>query len=391
MELKLIEETSVEETAHIETASRKVTVIKVIGAGGGGSNAVNRMIEAGVADVEFIAANTDLQVLSQSKAKIKIPLGSKITKGLGAGGKPEIGEKAAIEDRENIAKYISGADMVFVTAGMGGGTGTGSAPIIAEVAKECGALTVAVVTKPFLFEGPIKMRLAMEGIEKLKKAVDVLITIPNQNIFKIADKNLSAIEAFRIADDVLRQGVQGISDLITKPGIINIDFADVKTVMENQGYAVMGIGKADGDNRAIDAAERAVKNPLLEDATIDGAEKILVNITASSNYTMHEFNETLSYISGKVSPDAFLIYGLVTDESLGDEVHVTVVATGGKGDQNTARAASTGLDTLKPNNSFITTKEWDKILQAKDKTSFLQSRNDEEILEVPTYLRRTGD
>lgn len=391
MELKLIEETSVEETAHNEGAAKKVTVIKVIGAGGGGSNAVNRMIEAGVRDVDFIAANTDLQVLSQSKAKIKIPLGTKITKGLGAGGKPEIGEKAAIENREDIAKYISGADMVFVTAGMGGGTGTGSAPIIAEVAKECGALTVAVVTKPFLFEGPIKMRLAMEGIEKLKKAVDVLITIPNQNIFKIADKNLSAIDAFRIADDVLRQGVQGISDLITKPGIINIDFADVKTVMENQGYAVMGIGKADGDNRAIEAAERAVKNPLLEDVTIDGAEKILVNITASSNYTMHEFNETLSYIFGKVSPDALLIYGLVTDESLGDEVHVTVVATGGRDEQSNVRATASSIDTLKPNNSFITTKEWDKILQAKDKTSFLQSRNNEEILEVPTYLRRTGD
>ncbi|HON88742.1 MAG TPA: cell division protein FtsZ [Spirochaetia bacterium] len=391
MELKLIEETSVEETAHIEGAAKKVTVIKVIGAGGGGSNAVNRMIEAGVRDVDFIAANTDLQVLSQSKAKIKIPLGTKITKGLGAGGKPEIGEKAAIENREDIAKYISGADMVFVTAGMGGGTGTGSAPIIAEVAKECGALTVAVVTKPFLFEGPIKMRLAMEGIEKLKKAVDVLITIPNQNIFKIADKNLSAIDAFRIADDVLRQGVQGISDLITKPGIINIDFADVKTVMENQGYAVMGIGKADGDNRAIEAAERAVKNPLLEDVTIDGAEKILVNITASSNYTMHEFNETLSYIFGKVSPDALLIYGLVTDESLGDEVHVTVVATGGRDEQSNVRATASSIDTLKPNNSFITTKEWDKILQSKDKTSFLQSRNNEEILEVPTYLRRTGD
>jgi len=235
------------------------------------------------------------------------------------------------------------------------------------------------------------MRLAMEGIEKLKKAVDVLITIPNQNIFKIADKNLSAIDAFRIADDVLRQGVQGISDLITKPGIINIDFADVKTVMENQGYAVMGIGKADGDNRAIEAAERAVKNPLLEDVTIDGAEKILVNITASSNYTMHEFNETLSYIFGKVSPDALLIYGLVTDESLGDEVHVTVVATGGRDEQSNVRATASSIDTLKPNNSFITTKEWDKILQSKDKTSFLQSRNNEEILEVPTYLRRTGD
>ena len=391
MELKLIEETSVEETAHIESTSKKITVIKVIGAGGAGSNAVNCMIEAGVSDVEFIAANTDLQVLSHSKAKIKIPLGTKITKGLGAGGKPEIGEKAAIEDRENIAKYISGADMVFVTAGMGGGTGTGSAPIIAEVAKECGALTVAVVTKPFLFEGPIKMRLALEGIEKLKKAVDVLITIPNQNIFKIVDKNLSAIEAFHVADDVLRQGVQGISDLITKPGFINIDFADVKTVMENQGYAVMGIGKADGDNRAIDAAERAIKNPLLEDVTIDGSEKILVNITASSSYSMHEFNETMSYIYGKVSPNAFLIYGLVTDESMGDEVHITVVATGGKGEQNIARATIAAHDTLKPNNSYITTKEWDRILQTKDKTSFLQSRNDEEILEVPTYLRRTGD
>lgn len=394
MELKLIEETQAEDAVTTEAEQKKITVIKVIGAGGGGSNAVDRMIEAGLTDVDLIAANTDLQVLNKSKAKLRIPLGTKITKGLGAGGKPEIGEKAALEDRETIAKYLAGADMVFVTAGMGGGTGTGSAPIIAEVAKECGALTVAVVTKPFVFEGPIKMRLALEGIEKLKKAVDVLITIPNQNIFKIADKNLSAIEAFRIADDVLKQGVQGISELITKSGSINIDFADVKTVMENQGYAVMGIGKADGDNRAIDAAERAIKNPLLEDVTIEGAEKILVNISASSNYTMHELNETLSYIYSKVSPNAFLIYGLITDESLGDEVHITVVATGGKGEQNASRDTS-ALETIKPINNVISTKDWETIFQSKGNSSasaaYLKSRNEEELLEVPTYLRRTGD
>ena len=396
MELKLIDESLTEDVVSSEPEKKKNTIIKVIGAGGGGSNAVDRMIEAGLSDVDFIAVNTDLQVLDKSKAKVKIPLGTKITKGLGAGGKPEIGEKAALEDRETIAKHLSGADMVFVTAGMGGGTGTGSAPVIAEIAKECGALTVAVVTKPFGFEGPIKMRLALEGIEKLKKAVDVLITIPNQNIFKIADKNLSAIEAFRIADDVLRQGVQGISELITKPGTINIDFADVKTVMENQGYAVMGIGKADGDNRAIDAAERAIKNPLLEDATIEGAEKILVNITASSNYTMHELNETLSYIYGKVSPNAFLIYGFIIDESLGDEVHVTVVATGGKSEKNLLKDTSSSLEVgTKPFSDIISSKDWDTILQPKGITnsnsSYLKSRNEEELLEVPTFLRRTGD
>ena len=254
------------------------TVIKVIGAGGGGSNAVNRMIEEGLQHVEFIVANTDKQALSKSVAENKIVIGSKLTNGLGAGGKPEIGEKAAIEDSEAIANILKGADMVFVTAGMGGGTGTGAAPVIAKIAKEQGALTVGVVTKPFDFEGNTKKRLAEEGIRKLHENVDTLIVIPNQYLLKIVDKKTSISQAFKLADDVLRQGVQGISDLITHPGEVNIDFADVKTTMEGKGDAILGIGIGEGENRAVDAALKAIDNPLLEDSHIDGAKNILVNI-----------------------------------------------------------------------------------------------------------------
>ncbi len=255
------------------------TVIKVIGAGGGGSNAVNRMIEGGLQNVQFIAANTDLQALNQSKAPVKISIGSRLTGGLGAGGRPDVGEKAAMEDRDQIMNALKGADMVFVTAGMGGGTGTGAAPVIAQVARELGALTVGVVTKPFDFEGRTKMRLAEDGIAKMREAVDTLIVIPNQYLMKLVDDKTPIKKAFLMADDVLRQGVQGISDLITVPGLINIDFADVKTTMHEQGDALMGIGEATGSNRAEEAALKAVKNPLLEGSNIEGAKNVLVSIT----------------------------------------------------------------------------------------------------------------
>jgi cell division protein FtsZ len=296
------------------------TVIKVIGAGGGGSNAVNRMIACGVKGVEFIATNTDLQALDKSDAPIKLPLGSKLTGGLGAGGNPEIGAQAADEDKEILKNVLKGADMVFITAGMGGGTGTGSAPVIARIARELGALTVAVVTKPFGFEQRRKMALAEEGIDKLYKEVDTLITIPNENLMKIVEKNTPIREAFLMADDVLRMGVQGISDLITQHGDINIDFADVKAVMRNQGEALMGIGKGRGDNRAIDAATSAINNPLLEDANIDGAKGLLVNVSGGSSLTLSEYKEVMEIIAENIDPDATVIPGTTIDDSMEDDI-----------------------------------------------------------------------
>ena len=304
------------------------TIIKVIGCGGGGSNAVARMIEVGVEGVEFIAANTDLQALESSIAPTKIPLGKQVTNGLGAGGKPEIGEQAAEEDKETIQNVLKGADMVFVTAGMGGGTGTGSAPVIARIAKQLGALTVAVVTKPFRFERRRKMELAEAGIEKLREHVDTLITIPNENLLKLVDRNTPIKEAFLKADDVLRMGVQGISDLITQKGDINIDFADVRTVMQGQGDALMGIGTGSGDNRAVDAATMAIENPMLEDISIEGANGLLVNVMGGVNFPLIEFQEIMDIISSRVDESAMVIAGQGTDESLGDQVVVTVIATG---------------------------------------------------------------
>lgn len=304
------------------------TVIKVIGCGGGGSNAVARMIQVGIQGVDFIAANTDLQALDSSPAKTKVPLGKQVTGGLGAGGKPEVGEQAAEEDRETLQNVLKGADMVFVTAGMGGGTGTGSAPVIARIAKELGCLTVAVVTRPFSFERQRKMELAEAGIDKLRNHVDTLITIPNENILRLVDRNTPIREAFLKADDVLRMGVQGISDLITNHGEINIDFADVRTVMEGQGDALMGIGEGRGDNRSIDAATMAIENPLLDEANIEGAKGLLVNVTGGSDFSMMEYKEIMDIISSRVDPSATVIAGLDTDEIFGDEVKVTVVATG---------------------------------------------------------------
>lgn len=305
----------------------RFAAIKVIGVGGGGNNAVNRMIAAGLNGVEFISVNTDAQALMHSQAPVRIQIGEKLTKGLGAGANPEIGEKAAQESREEIIKALRGADMVFVTAGMGGGTGTGAAPIVAECAKEVGALTVGVVTKPFSFEGRRRQGQAELGTSKLKEKVDTLITIPNDRLLQVADKRTSMIDAFRIADDVLRQGVQGISDLIAVPGLINLDFADVKTIMTDTGSALMGIGYGSGDNRAVTAAEAAIKSPLLE-TSIEGAKGVLLNITGGSSLGLLEVNEAAAIISDAVDPQANIIFGAVIDETFQDEVRVTVIATG---------------------------------------------------------------
>jgi cell division protein FtsZ len=311
----------------IDVAMEQFANIKVIGIGGGGNNAVNRMIEAGLKGVEFIAVNTDAQALFLSKADKKIQIGEKLTKGLGAGANPEIGKKAAEESRTEIEEALKGADMIFITAGMGGGTGTGAAPVVAEISKNLGILTVGVVTKPFSFEGKKRMAHAEMGIANLKNCVDTLITIPNDRLLTIAEKKTSIIEAFRIADDVLRQGVQGISDLIAVPGLINLDFADVRTIMMDTGLAHMGIGRGSGENRAIEAAKQAVSSPLLE-TSIEGAKGVLLNITGSSNLGLLEVNEAAEFIASAADPDANIIFGAVIDEKLQDEIRITVIATG---------------------------------------------------------------
>ncbi|MDR3710036.1 MAG: cell division protein FtsZ [Capsulimonadaceae bacterium] len=305
--------------------------IKVIGVGGGGSNAVNRMIDAGLRGVEFIAMNTDIQVLDVSAADYKLQLGENLTRGLGAGGNPEVGRAAAEESKSDIKKAIEGADMVFITAGMGGGTGTGAAPVIADISKELGALTVAVVTKPFKFEGPRRARLAEEGVDNLRDKVDTVIVIPNDRLQGVVDKRATLVEAFKEADDVLRQGVQGISDIITIPGIINVDFADIKSIMTNAGSALMGIGVAAGDHRAIDAAQAAIASPLLE-TTIEGARAALINITGGPDLTLAEVHEATELIAQATdADDANIIFGIVQDPSMESEVRITVLATGFSG------------------------------------------------------------
>lgn len=301
--------------------------IKVVGVGGGGNNAVNRMITAGLKGVDFVSVNTDAQALNLSRAGEKVQIGMKLTKGLGAGANPEVGAKAAEESRDELLETLKGVDMVFVTAGMGGGTGTGAAPIVAEVAKELGALTVGVVTRPFTFEGRKRAMQAEKGIAELKSKVDTLITIPNDRLLQVVDKNTTIHEAFRIADDVLRQGVQGISDLIAVPGLINLDFADVKTIMKNTGSALMGIGQSNGENRAVDAARKAISSPLLE-TSIEGAKGVLLNITGGQNLTLFEVNEASEIIAEAADPEANIIFGAVIDETMKEEVRVTVIATG---------------------------------------------------------------
>ncbi len=330
---------------QFDTENTNPAQIKVIGVGGGGNNAVNRMIEAEVKSVEFIAVNTDKQDLTLSAASQKIQIGEKITKGLGAGAQPEIGKKAAEESREEIAQAIKGADMVFVTAGMGGGTGTGAAPIVAEVAKEMGVLTVGIVTKPFWFEGKVRQRNSDEGIKNLMGAVDTLVVIPNDKLLEIAENRTPLMESFRMADDILRQGVQGISDLISRPGLISLDFADIKTIMKDTGFAHMGIGSATGENRAEEAAKKAIHSPLLE-TTIEGAKGVILNVTGGSDLGILEVKTAAELVEEAADSDANIIIGAIVDESLGDEIQVTVIATGFKGNAPTANADATSFDSF---------------------------------------------
>lgn len=312
---------------QFEEPTERLANIKVIGVGGGGNNAVNRMIDAGVRGVTFISVNTDKQALYTSKAEIKFQIGEKLTNGLGAGSKPEIGEKAAEENKQDIADLVEGADMVFITAGMGGGTGTGAAPYIAGVAKSMGILTVAVVTKPFMFEGRNRMKNADSGLKKLKENIDTLVVIPNDKLLEISDKKTTMLEAFALADDVLRQGIQGISDLIAIPAIMNLDFADVETIMSDQGLAHMGIGQATGENRALNAVKQAIQSPLLE-TSINGARGVLLNITGGTNMGIHEVNEAAKLIEEAADPEANIIFGANIDENIGDVIKITVIATG---------------------------------------------------------------
>ncbi|MEZ4510987.1 MAG: cell division protein FtsZ [Chloroflexota bacterium] len=311
-------------------------IIRVIGVGGGGNNAVNRMIQEGVGGVDFIAVNTDNQALLQSLAPVRVRIGDKLTRGLGAGGHPEQGEKAAEETSDELYEVLKGADMVFITAGMGGGTGTGAAPVIARVAREMGALTVGVVTRPFMFEGSKRTNAANAGIEKLKEQVDTLIIIPNDRLLELADKRVSLTDSFSMADDVLRQGIQGISELITVPGLINLDFADVQTIMSEGGAALMAVGVGTGDDRARMAAEQAVSSRLL-DVTIDGARGILFNVTGGPNLSLYEVNQAAAIIRETADPDANMIFGAVIDENMGDELRITVIATGFERQQMTRR------------------------------------------------------
>ncbi|MEE8525240.1 MAG: cell division protein FtsZ [Thermoanaerobaculia bacterium] len=312
----------------LEEVDQAPAKIKVIGIGGGGGNAVNRMIHASIRGIEFVSANTDVQALRRSEAPTKLQLGPSLTRGLGAGGDPEVGRKSALEDTERILEVLDGADMVFITAGLGGGTGGGAAPIFASLAAEIGALTVAVVTKPFGFEGRRRMQFAERGVEELRSSVDTLIAIPNERLLSFVDRGTPLTEAFLIADDVLRQAVQGISDLITVPGEINVDFADVKTIMTDMGMALMGTGIAKGESRAVEAAQRAISSPLLEETSIDGARGVLLNIAGGHDLTLHEVAEAARIISEAVDPEANIISGMVIDEELGDEMKVTVIATG---------------------------------------------------------------
>ncbi len=363
------------------------TVIKVVGVGGGGSNAVNRMIAMGLKNVSFVAINTDQQALYNSNAETRFAIGTKLTGGLGAGGIPEIGEKAAMEDTESVQNLLKGADIVFITAGMGGGTGTGAAPVVAHVARQLGALTVAVVTKPFDFEGKRKMQLAEEGIERLRQEVDTLITIPNQYLLKIAEKRTPIREAFFMADEVLRQGVQGISDLITEPGEINIDFADVRTIMKGKGDALMGIGIGSGENRATDAATNAINNPLLEDARVEGAKGILVNVTGGFDFSLSEYEEVLKIITANADDDALIIAGTSIVESMNDRLRVTVIATGFAAERPQPVAAQP--EASEP--EVIPYEEWANMGKAgtrKHPEDFLLGRNSREAdLSVPTVLR----
>ena len=351
-------------------------VIKVIGVGGAGNNAVNRMVESGIKGVDFIAVNTDRQVLQTSKAGIKIQIGEKITRGLGAGANPDIGAQAAEENKTEISEVLRGADMVFVTAGMGGGTGTGAAPIVASVAKEMGILTIGIVTKPFTFEGKKRLSQAERGIESLKGKVDTLVVIPNDKLLQIIDRKTSILDAFRMADEVLRQGVQGISDLISNAGLVNLDFADVKAIMLNTGIAHMGIGRASGENRAEDAAKEAIQSPLLE-TSIEGARGVIINITGSSDLGLQEVNTAAELVQRSVDPEANIIFGTVVDETMEDEIQITVIATGFDNPESTPALSSAV-------NSKISN-AWEKKISTPSSLDNSNSQND---LDIPSFLRK---
>lgn len=362
---------------EFELETQPLARIKVIGVGGGGGNAVNRMIESGVQGVEFIAVNTDAQALQLSKAEHKIQIGAKLTRGLGAGANPEIGKKAAEESRELLEDVLKGADMVFVTAGMGGGTGTGAAPIIAEIAKELGALTVGVVTRPFTFEGRRRAIHASQGIENLKEKVDTLIVIPNDRLLEIVDKNTPMLEAFREADNVLRQGVQGISDLIAVPGLINLDFADVKTIMTEKGSALMGIGVASGENRAVEAAKKAIMSPLLE-SSIEGAKGVLLNITGGTNLSLYEVNEAADIVAASSDAEVNMIFGAVINEEMKEEIMVTVIATGFDEQPQASRPPVSEVGKGRPSLAFRSDEKEGHVVNS----SF-----SEDDLDIPTFLR----
>lgn len=355
--------------------------IKVIGVGGGGGNAVNRMIDEGLQGVEFIVVNTDAQALNMSRAENRIQIGEKLTKGLGAGANPEIGKKAAEESKELIEEAVEGADMVFVTAGMGGGTGTGAAPIIAKIAKDMGALTVAVVTRPFSFEGRKRATQAANGIAALKEAVDTLIVIPNDRLLEIVDKSTPILEAFREADNVLRQGVQGISDLIAVPGLINLDFADVKTIMANKGSALMGIGSASGENRAVEAAKKAISSPLLE-TSIDGATGVIMNITGGTSLSLYEVQEAADIVASASDQDVHMIFGSVINEDLKDEIVITVIATGFKEDEKPEQKTTGTRVTKNPE------KQEQERNTIENKNQENTNQYEEDLLDIPTFLRK---
>ena len=362
--------------------------IRVVGVGGGGGNAIDRMIAARVEGVEFLVANTDLQALGNSDAPVKIQLGAKLTKGLGAGSNPEIGRRAALEDTEKIIEVLEGADMVFVTAGLGGGTGTGAAPIVASLARELGALTVAVVTRPFTFEGRRRALQAEQGLAELAEAVDTVISIPNERLLEFVDRGTSFFEAFRIADDILRQAVQGISDIITITGIINRDFADIKTIMEGMGHAVMGTAKAKGPKRAAEAATRAISSPLLEDASIQGAQGILLNVTGSSNLTLHEVNEASTIIHQAAAENANVIFGAVHDESMKDQIKITVIATGYKTDRIRFSQASNTSALHSARQTVRSVMARKEKLPVETNVTQVTAEIPTDDLEVPAYIRR---
>lgn len=365
--------------------------IKVVGVGGAGCNAVNRMIAEGIQGVEFIAINTDGQALTQSSANTRVRIGDKSTKGMGAGGVPEIGKKAAEESADDLFAVLNGSDMVFVTAGMGGGTGTGAAPIISQIAKETHALTIGVVTRPFTFEGTHRMQAAESGINNLKKVADTLIVIPNDRLLQIVDKRASLSEAFKVADDVLRQGIQGISELITVPGLINLDFADVRTIMSEGGAALMAVGRASGEDRARKAAEMAVSSELL-DITIDGAHGILFNVTGGENLTLFEVNQAAAIIKETAHPDVNLIFGAVIDPSLGEEIRLTVIATGFDANSMRTRLNQSRFATLM-NKSIAESKnqsENESIIHRGISEANMQTYNSDEI-ELPAYLRNRNN